>query len=192
MCEEVQRPAVQVPKAMIATVIINLSAGLLFLVPLMFVSPDMIDLVGNPQPVPYIVKSAVGSPAGSFVVLLPLVILAILCGVACTTASSRCVWAFARDGAIPGAGMWVRLHHRLGVPLNAMMLGTVVQIALGLLYFGSSEAFSAFSGVGVICLASSYATPIALSLATGRKAVSSAAFPLGKLGLVANVLAIGS
>jgi len=40
MCEEVREPATQVPKAMVATVALNTIAGLVFLIPLVFVLPD--------------------------------------------------------------------------------------------------------------------------------------------------------
>ena len=39
MCEEVRQPALQVPKAMVGTIVINLIAGLIFLVPVCFVMP---------------------------------------------------------------------------------------------------------------------------------------------------------
>ncbi|KAF1855102.1 hypothetical protein Lal_00008347, partial [Lupinus albus] len=191
MCEEVQNPQVQVPKAMVATIFINTFAGLLFLVPLMFVMPEIQDVIVSAQPVPLIIKSAVGSSGGAFGLLIPLIVLAIICGIGCTTASSRCAWAFARDGAIPGARMWSKVNTSLDVPLNAMMLCMVVEIVLGVIYFGSSAAFNAFSGVGVICLTASYATPIAISLATGRKQVKSGQFYLGKWGAVANWIALG-
>lgn len=191
MCEEVQNPSVQVPKAMVATIFINTFAGLLFIVPLMFVLPDLQEVILSAQPVPFIIKSAVGSSGGAFGLLFPLIILAIICGIGCTTATSRCTWAFARDGAIPGAKWWAKVNTSLDVPLNAMMLSMVVQIVLGLIYFGSSAAFNAFSGVGVIALTASYATPIAISLATGRKQVQTGKFYLGKFGAAANVIAIG-
>ncbi|CAF3442079.1 hypothetical protein SNK03_007719 [Fusarium graminearum] len=190
MCEEVQNPSVQVPKAMVATIFINTFAGLLFIIPLMFVLPDLQQVILSAQPVPFIIKSAVGSSGGAFGLLFPLIILAIICGIGCTTATSRCTWAFARDGAIPGAKWWSKVNTSLDVPLNAMMLSMVVQIILGVIYFGSSAAFNAFSGVGVICLTASYATPIAISLATGRKQVKTGKFYLGKFGAVANVIAI--
>lgn len=191
MCEEVQNPSVQVPKAMVATIFINTLAGLLFIIPLMFVLPDLQEVILSAQPVPLILKSAVGSSGGAFGLLFPLIILAIICGIGCTTATSRCVWAFARDGAIPGAKWWAKVNTKLDVPLNAMMLSMVIEIILGVIYFGSSAAFNAFSGVGVICLTASYATPIAISLATGRKQVKTGKFYLGKFGTVANVIAIG-
>lgn len=193
MCEEVQRPATQVPKAMVITIIINTIGGLLFLVPLMFILPDLAMLVALPsgQPVPTIIKSAVGSSGAAIALLLPLMVLAILCGVACTTAASRCTWAFARDGAIPGAKWWKQVHPKLDLPLNAMMLSMAIQIVLGLIYFGSYTAFNAFSGVGVISLTVSYASPIAVSMLEGRAHVKEAKFSLGKFGWLCNGVAIG-
>lgn len=193
MCEEVQKPSVQVPKAMVATIFINTLAGLLFLVPLVFVLPDIPTLLQIPggQPVPAIIKDAVGSPGGAFGLLVPLMVLALICGIGCTTATSRCTWAFARDGAIPGSRWWMKVNRKLDVPLNAMMLSMVVQIILALINFGSSAAFLAFSGVGVICLTASYAVPIAISLFSGRKQVRTGQFYLGPIGIVCNVVAIG-
>merc|ERR1712144_22191 len=178
MCEEVQQPSIQVPKAMVATIVINTLAGLLFLIPIVFVMPDITMLVNLPsgQPVPTIFKSAVGSSGGAMGLLIPIMVLGILCGVGCTTASSRCTWAFARDGAIPGSKLWMRVNKKLDVPLNAMMLSMVVQLLLGLLYFGSYAAFNA--------------TPIAINLFTGRRQVKGARFHLGKMGPFCNVVAI--
>ncbi|KAF2009008.1 amino acid transporter [Aaosphaeria arxii CBS 175.79] len=192
MCEEVQQPATQVPKAMVATIVINTLAGLAFLIPLVFVMPDqaMLAALASGQPVPIIIKSAVGSAGGTFALLVPLLVLGLLCGVACTTAASRCTWAFARDGAIPGSQWWKTVNVKLDVPLNAMMLSMAVQLILGLIYFGSSAAFNAFSGVGVICLTLSYACPIAVSLVNKREALREGNFFLGKLGVFCNVISL--
>ncbi|KAI5465745.1 amino acid/polyamine transporter I [Mariannaea sp. PMI_226] len=192
MCEEVREPATQVPKAMLVTILLNTLAGLAFLIPVVFVLPNIPDLltIASGQPVPAILKSAVGSAGGAFGLLFPLIILAIMCGIGCTTAASRCTWAFARDGAIPGSGWLTKVNKKLEVPLNAMILSMIVQIILGLVYFGSSAAFNAFSGVGVICLTASYACPIAINLATGRKQVQGCQFPLGAFGYLCNVVAI--
>lgn len=191
MCEEVQNPSVQVPRAMVATIFINTFAGLLFLVPLCFVLPDIQTLALSPQPVPLILKSAVGSSGGAFGLLFPLMVLALLCGIGCTTASSRATWAFARDGAIPGSKWWCKIKPSLDVPFNAMMFCMVVEIVLAFIWFGSQAAFNAFSGVGVISLTAAYATPIAISLFSGRKQVKTGKFYLGSLGTFCNVVALG-
>ncbi|KAG9234910.1 amino acid/polyamine transporter I [Amylocarpus encephaloides] len=192
MCEETQNPSVQVPKAMVGTIILNTICGLLFMIPLLFVLPNLADMVAlaSGQPVPPIIASAVGSQGGAFALLIPLMVLAVFCGIGCTTAASRCTWAFSRDGAIPGSQLWRQINKSLDVPLNAMMLSMIVQILLGFLYFGSAAAFNAFSGVGVICLTVSYAIPIACSLFTGRTHIKLGKFDMGMLGLVCNVIAI--
>ncbi|KAI4188653.1 MAG: hypothetical protein LQ348_003898 [Seirophora lacunosa] len=193
MCEEVQQPATQVPRAMVGTIVLNTIAGLVFLIPLVFVLPNQTDLFNlvSAQPTPVIIKSAIGSSGGTIALLIPLLVLAIFCGIGCTTATSRCTWAFARDGAIPGSKWWKQVNTKLDVPLNAMMMTMVVQLVLGLIYFGSSAAFNAFSGVGVICLTMSYACPILVNVITRRKQVADGNFYLGKLGWFCNIVSIG-
>ncbi|EAT90576.2 hypothetical protein SNOG_02364 [Parastagonospora nodorum SN15] len=192
MCEEVEHPATQVPKALVGTVALNTVMGLVFLIPLVFVLPNQADLYGllSGQPVPTIIKEAVGSSGGAIGLLIPLLVLGLICGIGCTTAASRATWAFSRDGAIPGFKWWRVVNVKLDVPLNAMMLSMAVQLILGLIYFGAPVAFNAFSGVGVICLTLSYAMPILISLARGRSQVKDGAFHLGALGTFCNVVAL--
>ncbi|KAI2634068.1 amino acid transporter [Xylaria nigripes] len=189
MCEEVRAPATQVPKAMVLTNLFNFAAGLVFLIPLMFVLPSLQDVIPLAQPVPFIIKSAVGNSVGTFVLLIPLLVLGFICGIGCVTATSRAIYGFARDGAVPGSNWFKVVHPKLDVPFNAMMLGMVVEIALGLLYFGSSAAFNAFSGVGVIALTAAYSVPIIVSMWEGRKTVATGSFYFGTLGWVCNVIA---
>lgn len=193
MCEEVRHPATQVPKAMVGTIILNTICGLVFLIPLVFVLPDQATLAGllSGQPTPAIIVDAVGSSGGAIGLLLPLMVLGLFCGIGCTTASSRAIYAFARDGGIPGYKMWRVVNTKFDVPVNAMMMSMVVQLALGLIYFGAAAAFNAFSGSGVIFLTLSYAAPIVCSLLGGRKQVVEGQFYLGKLGLFCNIVAVG-
>ncbi|KAL4881752.1 amino acid/polyamine transporter I [Aspergillus karnatakaensis] len=193
MCEEVRQPAVQVPKAMVGTIVINLIAGLVFLIPVCFVMPNLTELaaLASGQPVPSIFLSAIGNSVGAFLLLLPLIILGFICGIGCVTATSRCTWAFARDGAIPGSQWWRTINKKLDVPFNAMMLGMVIELLFGLIFFGSTAAYSAFSGVGVILLTLSYACPIAVSLILRkREDIRHGSFDLGALGAFCNVVAL--
>ncbi|KAJ5388963.1 uncharacterized protein N7496_000031 [Penicillium cataractarum] len=192
LCEEVREPAVMVPKAMVGTIVINFFAGLLFLIPVCFVMPELSLLINASQPTPVIFKHAIGNSAGAFCLTIPLLVLGIICGVGCVTATSRCTWAFARDGGIPGSGWWRTVDKKLNIPLNAMALGMVIEIALGAIYFGSTAAYNAFSGVGVIFLTMSYACPVAVSLIFRRREdIKNGNFNFGIVGLVANVFALG-
>lgn len=193
MCEEVKNPATQVPVAMLWTIFLNLVCGFIFLVPLVFVLPDLTAVINNPsgQPLPYILRDAIGSEGGAFALALPIIILGFFCGIGCTTAASRCTWAFSRDGAIPGSHLWQKVNRKLDVPLNAMMLSMAVQLILGLVYFGSYAAFNAFNGSGVIFLTLSYVMPIAVSFFRGRKAIYAGSFNLGMVGYICNIVSIG-
>lgn len=193
MCEETRNPAIQVPRAMCGALFMNWVCGMFFLVPLMFVLPALADVIADPyfQPLPFILRSAIGNEGGAFALCVPIMILSILCGVACTTAASRCVWAFSRDGAIPGSRLWKQVNRKLDMPLNAMLLGTVVELLLGLVYFGSTAAFNAFSGSGVIFLTIAYVMPIAVNLFTGRKHLKDAPWNFGIIGLICNIIAVG-
>ncbi|KAJ5224963.1 hypothetical protein N7468_006188 [Penicillium chermesinum] len=193
ICEEVKEPAIMVPKAMVWTIVANCIAGLVLLVPMCFVMPDLTMLVNlvSGQPVPVIFQKAIGNPTGAFLLLLPLLLLGIICGVGCVTATSRCTWAFARDGGIPGSGWWRTVNKKLDIPLNAMLLGMVVEIALGCVYFGSTAAYNAFSGVGVIFLTVSYACPIAVSLIFRRREdIKNGHYDMGIIGLISNIIAL--
>lgn len=181
-----------VPKAMVSTIVINTIAGLLFLIPVCFVMPELTMLINSDQPTPVIFKSAVGNHAGAFCLTIPLLVLGVICGVGCVTATSRCTWAFARDGGIPGSGWWRVVNKHFDIPLNALALGMVIEIGLGAIYFGSSAAYNAFSGVGVIFLTMSYACPVAVSLIFRRREdVKKGNFNFGVIGAVANVVALG-
>ncbi|KAJ9641679.1 hypothetical protein H2204_002741 [Knufia peltigerae] len=192
MSEEVRDPGRQVPKAMCWALGLNWLCGIIFLLPLMFVLPDLLDVINDPyaQPLPFILRSAIGNEGGAFALTVPIIVLAIFCGTACTTAASRCIWAFSRDGAMPGSGLWKRINPKLDVPFNAMMLSMSVQILLGLIYFGSAAAFNAFSGSGVIFLTISYVMPVIVSLLGGRTHLREGSWDFGKLGAFCNVITI--
>lgn len=114
------------------------------------------------------------------------------CSISITVAASRCTWAFARDEAIPGSKLFAKVDTRLGVPVWALALVTIVQMLLGLINLGSSSAFVAFVSVGVIALQVSYAIPIFLSLVQDRrKQVNAARWNCGNaIGTTVNVVAL--
>ncbi|KAI7066980.1 gaba permease [Hortaea werneckii] len=103
MCEEVQNPAREVPKAMVMSVAAAALTGILYLVPVLFVLPDIKALLNTAsgQPIGLVFKSATGSAGGGFGLLFLILGILIFAGTGALTASSRCAYAFARDGAIP-------------------------------------------------------------------------------------------
>lgn len=170
----------------------NMVAGLAYIIPIAFVLPDTGMLAELTEPIPTIFLKATGNSAGAFCLCLPTIILGICSGITCVTSTSRCTWAFARDRALPGSRWLKKVNKPLGIPFNSLILGMVIELLLGLINFGSSAAFSAFSGVGVIFLTLSYTSPVACSLfLRRRKDIEYASYNLGKLGVFCNLVSVG-
>ena len=192
MCEEVENPHREVPKAIVLSVAAAMVTGIIYLVPLLFVLPDIKTLlsVPNGQPIGLLFKTVTGSASGGFGLLFLILGILFFAGIGALTAASRCTYAFARDGAIPGSRLWRQVDSRLDVPLNALLLSFAVDCLLGLIYFGSTAAFNSFTGVATICLSTSYGLPVLVSLLRGRRAVKASSFSLGKFGVVINVITV--
>ncbi|KAF9633953.1 Amino acid/polyamine transporter I [Lasiodiplodia theobromae] len=192
MCEEVQNPEREVPKAIVLSVAAAGVTGVVYLIPILFVLPDvqMLLNVASGQPIGTLFKEVTGSAGGGFGLLFLILGILFFAGTGALTAASRCTYAFARDGAIPGSRLWSRVDKRFDIPLWGLVLSTVVDCLLGLIYFGSSAAFNSFTGCATICLSASYGGPILVSVLRGRKLVRHSTFSLGKFGLAINILTI--
>lgn len=193
MAEEVDHPATKVPTAISLCIPVGGTAGFFFILPICFTLPPLEDIIAAPagQALPYIFHTVMGSAGGGLGLTFLVLTITLFCSISITVAASRCTWAFARDRAIPLSRVWSSVDKRLGVPVNAIILVTVIQMLLGLIDLGSSSAFTAFVSVGVIALAVSYGIPIAISLYYGRKDVSTAKWKLGPvIGPIANIIAV--
>lgn len=192
MCEEVQNPHREVPKAIVLSVAIAGITGLLYLIPILFVLPpvDLLLGVANGQPIGLLFKTVTGSAGGGFGLLFLILGILMFAGTGALTAASRCTYAFARDGAIPGFRLWRKVNTRLDVPLWGIILSTVVDCLLGLIYFGSAAAFNSFTGVATICLSTSYGLPILINVVRRRQAVKNSSFSLGRFGYAINLVTI--
>ncbi len=90
------------------------------------------------------------------------------CGMACVTANSRMVYAFSRDGALPGSKLWHRISPRTRTPTNAVWLGVTLAWLLGMLTFLQSAnyavAFFSMVGITAVGLYLAYVIPVFLRL----------------------------
>jgi amino acid transporter len=88
----------------------------------------------------------------------------IYCSTACMTSTSRMMFAFSRDGAVPGSRLWSKVNIN-GTPRNAVLLSAVAALVLTLpaIYkspTGAPTAFLAVVSIGVIGLYLAFAIPI--------------------------------
>ncbi|KAL1687845.1 amino acid/polyamine transporter I [Schizophyllum commune] len=214
MAEEVHKPALNVPRAMVWSVPIGWLMGVVFILPITFTLPDVAELlqVSSVQPIAVLFTMVMGSKGGAFGMWFIVFGIALFCSISINCAASRATWSFARDKGIPFSSTFAKVtsvgkrstddvpfnDHSSDLPLNALLLSLAIQALLGLIYLGSSAAFNAFVGVEVMCLGASYAIPIIVLLVGGRrgvkgsssKEIEGAPYALGKWGWVCNVIAV--
>ena len=120
---------------------------------------------------PRLISSAVGTGAAKLLVFIAIV-GQFFCGLASVTANSRMIYAFSRDGALPGSKHWHKINPKTRTPTNSVWLGVVLSAIVGAtsLYVRGtgagrySTAFFAMTGICVIGLYIAYAIPIYLRL----------------------------
>jgi amino acid transporter len=85
------------------------------------------------------------------------------------TANSRMIYAFSRDGAVPGSEFWHKINPRTRTPTNSIWFAAVGAFILGLPYLYSPVAYFAVTSIAVIGLYIAYGIPILLRLLAGEK-----------------------
>jgi amino acid transporter len=120
---------------------------------------------------PRLISSAVGTGAAKLLIFIAIV-GQFFCGLASVTANSRMIYAFSRDGALPGSKYWHKINRKTRTPTNSVWLGVALSAIVGAssLYVAGhgagrySTAFFAMTGICVIGLYIAYAIPIYLRL----------------------------
>jgi amino acid transporter len=140
-----------------------------------------------------VLYTALGGGLAFKLVMIITTLGQIFCVTACLTSCSRMMYAFSRDGAVPGGNLWkkVNKHH---VPLNAVLASSVGGIVLTLPALwksptGAPTAFYAVVSVCVISLYLAFLIPIFLRLKAGDK-FKAGAWTLGSKYKWMNIVAI--
>jgi choline transport protein len=193
MIEEIPNPTKEGPKIMIACVGIGLFTGFIFLSVLLFVLKDIDTvLTSTAGPLLQIFYDATANRAGAICLLMfPLVCL-LFATISIMTTSSRMTYAFARDGGLPFSRIFAKVHPELDVPLNALILTTVLVVIFGCIFLGSSSAFNAIVSASVVALGITYAIPPLINCLRGRRMLpETRPFRLpGIFGWIANLVSV--
>jgi len=106
---------------------------------------------------------------GGLIILLLVIGAQFYCGMSSVTANSRMIYAFSRDGAIPGSRFWHRINKRTRTPTNSIWFAAVGAFILGVPYLFNSVAYFAVTSIAVIGLYVAYIAPVFLRLRAGAK-----------------------
>ena len=102
-------------------------------------------------------------------VLLIVIGAQFFCGMASVTANSRMIYAFSRDGAVPGSKFWHKINKRTRTPTNSIWLAVVLAwlLVAPAYWLGSIVAYFAVTAIAVIGLYIAYMIPTFLRLRAG-------------------------
>ncbi|MDF3149387.1 MULTISPECIES: amino acid permease [unclassified Streptomyces] len=188
MSEETVRATVNAPKGITRAIGYSAIAGLLLMLALVYSIRDYDRVASADAPPVQILIDGLG--AGTAKVVLLIVIGAMLfCGLANLTSNTRQIFAFSRDGAMPGSRWWHSVSPRTRTPVKAVWLAVACSLALVLPGWWSHTAFTAIVSVNVVGLFLAYAVPILLRLRLGDE-FQPGPWHLGRWGRPVGVVAV--
>jgi amino acid transporter len=217
MVEEMKEARRQAPQAIIMSVYLGAVTGFCFLVAICFCIGDIEATASSSTGVPLIqiFYDSTGSIGGACALTSLITVIVIVCANSLMAEGSRAVFAFARDRGLPFSSVFSRVESKSKVPVYAILLTTVVQIAFNSIYFGTLTGFETVITVAtegfcesdmsdmeqarlLILTDLSYAMPLLARLLSritdpknpAHKAGLSGPYNLGKWGLPLNLLGL--
>jgi amino acid transporter len=185
--EETVQAARNVPKGMLRSVYLSGLAGWVMVVAFVLAMPDVGQAAAQGGDVfAWLMKRVAPGRAGA-ALWMAIVLANYLCGLACMTSTSRMMYAFARDGGLPGARAIAHVSPRRRTPVVAIW----TTAALALASTAYAPVYSTLTAACVVFLYLSYVMPTVVGLrALGRTWTRMGPFDLGPrvyraLGVVA-------
>jgi len=191
--EETHGAAESAPKGVWRSVFYSAIIGYVVLLAITFAASDRNAVNKGGGTVFAVFESAMSSQWVKLILIIA-VIGQFFCGMACMTSASRMMYAFSRDGAVPGWRLWSRVNARR-IPFNAVMAVAVAALIITLPALkgnknGVTVAFTAVVSIGVIGLYIAYIIPIFLRWRMGD-AFERGPWNLGQKYKWMNLVAVG-
>ncbi|KAJ3094450.1 hypothetical protein HK100_006135 [Physocladia obscura] len=191
MTEETKRADIAGPVGIVMAIVASAVTGFIFIIGLLFGMQDYTNTIGTATGLP--LAQILYDSTGKNVTIFLMVMLIICCWFAsysCLLANSRVIYAFSRDGAIPGSKYWHIIHPTLKIPLNATWLACLLYAILAIPSIWNSAAFTAITSIATIGLYISYGIPIACKLLNPHLFEKPGPFSLGRYSNVVGVASI--
>jgi amino acid permease (GABA permease) len=168
MTEETHNASRSGPRGIVMSIVVSLFAGWLLLIGITFAiqKAHYTLYTGALVPPAQIFATAIGD-TGAKLLLLIAIGAQLFCGMSSVTANSRMIYAFSRDGALPGSGVWHRVNKRTRTPTNAIWLAAAGALILSLPYLWNGAAYAAVTSIATIGLYIAYVSPTYLRLRQG-------------------------
>jgi amino acid transporter len=174
--EETKSAAINAPRGIIRSVAVSSIMGWVMLAAIVLAIPDMSKAAAQGNNVFYWIMNTVLPKPLATLLYFNIGVTQYLCALAGLTSASRMMYAFARDGGLPGSTWLRQVSVRLRSPAPAIW--TAASLAVLFMWFVS---YSAIAACCAVLLYISYALPIAAGfLAYGRSWTKMGPWHLGK------------
>ncbi|EMD96775.1 hypothetical protein COCC4DRAFT_62273 [Bipolaris maydis ATCC 48331] len=170
LAEEARNARTAVPKALVSIWGIGFVTSFIVAVASMYSVQDFTAVATTKTgfPVFELWRQAMDSEAAATAFLVFTHATGYIAVAGCQQTASRLTWSFARDSGLVASSKIARIDGRWQVPVWALYVNGVMTFLIGCVYLGSSTAFNAFIGTGLILQLVTFAFPAALLLLTGR------------------------
>jgi amino acid transporter len=199
MTEETHAADISGPKGVYKSVVISVIFGYILLLGVWYAVQGSAGYdsalgfqlaTGNVAAPAQIFLDAVGKNWTIFMLLI-VIGAQFFCGMASVTANSRMIYAFSRDGAIPGSKYWHKINKRTRTPTNSIWFAVVgAWLLVAPAYWrGSIVAYFAVTSIAVVGLYIAYVMPTFLRLRAGD-AFKPGPWNLGKWSKLIGAIAV--
>lgn len=149
LSEECANANVATPRAIVMTAQLGLYLGWAIILVIVYTVQSIPDVVGGQygQPFGSLCLQVLGQRAGLAMFSLNIV-AQFFVGLGCTITATRVIFAYSRDGAIPGSRFWGRIDKRTKTPVLATWGILTVSALLGLLIFAGPVVIGAVFSLG--------------------------------------------
>jgi len=171
MSEETHNADLAAPRGIVSSIVISLIAGWILILAITSVIPTnaaTYATVAANTAAPVAIWTAALSRVGAELLLLIAVVAQAFCGMASVTANSRMLYAFSRDGAVPGHRLWHKINPRTRTPTNSIWFCVVFAFILAVPSMWSGVAYAAVTSIATIGLYIAYVLPTLLRRIQGN------------------------
>lgn len=191
MSEETKNSQHGSPFGILTAVSANAVSGFIFLIGISFMVKDFATQIVSEDAIqPQMIQVFVDGvgEAWTMVFLIFVMLSIFFCGSSLTLGSSRMVYAFARDGAMPLSKHLHKLNKRTNNPVNAVWFNITVAGIVGILYMINDTAYEAIVSVNTIGSQLSYFVPILLRITVARKSFQTGPWNLGRFSTFCGIV----
>lgn len=191
MIEEMPQPTTQGPRMMIYAILMAVVTGFGYIAAVLAVIQDVASTIEAPQPLLEIYYQATQNSAGSICLMMFPLLSFVLCAIDDMATSARMAYALSRDGGMPFNRHFQRISPTFGL-VAGLLWCFAWDIALGLIFLGSENAFNAIISAAVVCFTITYAIPPGINMFRRRRMLpESRSFKLPtSIGYICNIASV--